>query len=69
MQALFSTPISWWYLLSLPITGWFALQYQTLARKVFTRMRLQTLAQDKFVHLKTERMQLFDQLQEQIISR
>jgi 1-acyl-sn-glycerol-3-phosphate acyltransferase len=69
VQALFSTPISWWYLLSLPITGWFALQYQTLARKVFTRMRLQTLAQDKFVHLKTERMQLFDQLQEQIISR
>lgn len=69
VQALFSTPVSWWYLLSLPITGWFALQYQALAQKVFAVMRLQTLAQDKFVHLKTERMRLFDQLQEQMISR
>lgn len=69
VQALFSTPISWWYLLSLPITGWFALQYQALAKKTTTVMQLQTLAQNKFVHLKTERMHLFDELQEQIISR
>lgn len=65
----FSTAISWWYLLSLPVTGWFALQYQAFAKKVLATLRLQMLKQNNFIRLKTERMALSDQILNQIISR
>lgn len=39
----FSTPVSWWYLLSLPVAGWLAWEYWVFLKKTMKRLKFSFL--------------------------
>ena len=55
VEALVSKPASWWYLLSLPITGLFAADFQPFIKRVIQQLRWHFLPKPRRVALKEQR--------------
>lgn len=62
IQDFFGTAASWWYLLSLPITGWVALKYEGFATELLSGLRLKGLSRNKQTDLKVGREEIINEL-------
>ncbi|MDX1939649.1 MAG: 1-acyl-sn-glycerol-3-phosphate acyltransferase [Saprospiraceae bacterium] len=67
VEAIFSTPISWWYLLSLPITGLFAIDFQVFIQKTWQRLRFRMLDQKTSNELQQKRDSVEQELEKRSI--
>lgn len=63
VEAIFSTRISWWYLLSLPITGLFAIDFQVFMKKTWQRLRFQMLDRATSATLQEKRQAIGQELE------
>ncbi len=63
VEAFFSTKISWWYLLSLPLGGLFAIEYQTFAQKALAQLRRRMLNGEAALRLNEKRAAIGQQLE------
>lgn len=62
VQDFWGTSASWWYLLSLPITGWVALKYEDFATELLSGLRLKGLSRNNQIDLKAGRKEIINEL-------